>query len=44
MTLAVAPEHFYDHEVIVKALRYVCIVRGSIVVTYSSFVARLLAG
>ena len=44
MTPIVALEHFYDHEVIVKALRCVCVVRGFIVVASSSFIARPLAG
>jgi hypothetical protein len=39
MTPTVAPKHFYDHEVIMKALRCVCVVCEVVVVAYSSFVA-----
>ena len=42
--MTVAPEYFYDHEVIVKALRCVCVARGFVVMAYSSFVARSLRG
>ena len=39
ITLTVAPEHFYDLEVIVKTLRCVCVERGFVVIAYSSFTA-----
>jgi hypothetical protein len=38
MTLTVALEHFYDYEVIVKALRCMCVVCGFVVMAYSSFI------
>ena len=39
ITPTVAPEHFCDHEVIVKALRCVFVECGFIVMAYPSFVA-----
>jgi hypothetical protein len=44
ITPIVAPKRFYDHEVIVKALRCVCIAHGFIVMAYSSLVTRSLVG
>jgi hypothetical protein len=44
MTPTVALEHFYDHEVIVKALRCMCVVRGFVVMAYLSFITRSLMG
>jgi hypothetical protein len=38
ITPTVAPERFYDHEVIMKALRCMCVELGFIVVADSSFV------
>jgi hypothetical protein len=44
VTPTVAREHFYDHEMIIKALRCTCVVRGFVVMAYLSFVARPLVG
>ena len=44
MTLIVAPEHFYDHKVIMKVLRCACIRCGFVVVAYLSFVVGSLVG
>ena len=39
ITLIVAPERFCDHEVIVKALRCMCVELEFIVMAYLSFIA-----